>query len=38
MNLPEWKGDKLHIDSDIGKLDGHQRTYNFIVTEREAGK
>lgn len=38
MNLPEWKGDKLHIDSDIGKLDGHQRTYNLIVTEREAGK
>lgn len=38
MNLKEWKGDKLHIDSDVGMIDGYQKTYNFIVTERESGK
>lgn len=38
MNLGEWKGDKLHIDSDVGVIDGHQKTHNFIVTERESGK
>lgn len=38
MELKNWTGDKLHIDSDIGLLDGHNKTWNFIVTEREPGK
>lgn len=38
IELPEWKGDDLHIDSDIGTIDGHNKTNNYVVTEREAGK
>ena len=38
IKLNEWKGDNLHIDSDIGNIDGHNKTWNFIVTERESGK
>ena len=38
MELKEWKGDALHIDSDVGKLDGYGKTNNYIVTERESGK
>lgn len=33
-----WTGDNLHIDSDITQLDGRQKTWNAIVTERESGK
>lgn len=36
--LNPWTGDNLHIDSDIGQLDGYQKPWNFIVTERESGK
>lgn len=38
MELKNWTGDNLHIDSDITKLDGRQKTWNYIVTERESGK
>lgn len=38
MELKEWRGDNLHIDSDVGQLDGHNKPWNFIVTERESGK
>lgn len=38
IKLNEWKGDNLHIDSDIGNIDGHNKTWNLIVTERESGK
>lgn len=38
MNFNTWSGDNLHIDSDIGKLDGCDKDWNFIVTERETGK
>lgn len=38
LELKDWKGDNLHIDSDIGRLDGFNKTWNFIVTERESGK
>ena len=36
--LAPWKGDNLHIDSDIQRVDGCKTTWNFLVTEREAGK
>ena len=36
--LKPWTGDKLHIDSDIQRVDGCKKTWNFIVTERESGK
>lgn len=36
--LNNWTGDSLHIDSDIGRLDGYSKTWNLIVTERESGK
>lgn len=36
--LNNWTGDNLHIDSDIGRLDGYSKTWNLIVTERESGK
>lgn len=38
MELKNWAGDKLHIDSDVGLIDGYDKTYNFVVTERESGK
>ena len=38
IELKDWKGDDLHIDSEIGKMDGHGKTWNFIISEREAGK
>lgn len=38
MELKNWTGDNLHIDSDINQLDGYQKTWNAIVTERESGK
>ena len=38
MELKEWRGDNLHIDSDVGQIDGHNKPWNFIVTERESGK
>lgn len=38
FNLPQWQGDNLHIDSDIDLLDSHNKTWNYIVTERESGK
>ena len=37
-NLKPWIGDKLHIDSDIQRVDGCKKTWNLIVTERESGK
>ena len=36
--LKNWTGDNLHIDNDIGQLDGYQKPWNYIVTERESGK
>lgn len=36
--MNKWQGDDLHIDSDIQKLDGHNKLWNLIVTERESGK
>lgn len=36
--LNNWQGDNLHIDSDIDIVDGYQKTWNYIVTERESGK
>lgn len=38
VDLKEWKCDNLHIDSEIGKMDGYGKTWNFIISEREAGK
>lgn len=38
VELKDWKGDNLHIDSDIGQIDGHNKPWNYIVTERESGK
>ena len=38
IELKDWKGDDLHIDSEIGKMDGYGKTWNFIISEREAGK
>lgn len=38
MELKDWHGDNLHIDSDIGQIDGHNKPWNYIVTERESGK
>ena len=36
--LAPWTGDNLHIDSDIQRVDGCRKTWNFLVTERESGK
>lgn len=36
--MNNWVGDNLHIDSDISKLDGCNKYWNFIITERETGK
>lgn len=36
--MNKWKGDDLHIDSDIQKMDGCNKLWNLIVTERESGK
>lgn len=36
--MNKWQGDDLHIDSDIGRMDGYQKTWNYVVTERESGK
>ena len=36
--LNNWVGDNLHIDSDIGRLDGCNKDWNMIITERETGK
>ena len=36
--LATWKGDNLHIDSDIQRVDGCRKTWNFLITERESGK
>lgn len=38
IELKSWEGDKIHIDSDVGLLDGNNKTWNFVVTEREPGK
>lgn len=36
--MNKWKGDDLHIDSDIQRMDGTNKLWNLIVSERESGK
>lgn len=36
--MNKWQGDDLHLDSEIQRIDGCNKLWNLIVSERESGK